>query len=72
MTVEVIIQYEPPVDGFHTFPLEQAQIIPDWLEEHGLEMADATIHLGEAPIILVAYWREEQCSPPLRLVTGVG
>jgi len=72
MTAEVIVQYEPPVDGFHAFPLDQANVIPSWLEEHGLEMADASVHFGENPTVLVAYWRIEPKPPPLRLVTGVG
>lgn len=72
MAAEVIVHYEPPVDGFHAFPLDQANDIPAWLEEHDLEMADASVHFGEKPMVLVAYWRAEPEPPRLRLVTGVG
>jgi len=70
MAAEVIVQYEPPVDGFHAFPLDQANAIPSWLEEHGLEMADASVHFGEDPTVLVAYWRSEQKLPRLRILKG--
>jgi hypothetical protein len=70
MTAEVVVQYEPPADGFHAFPLADAADIPAWLDEHGLEMADASVHFGEDPVVLVAYWRSEPDPPTLRLVRG--
>lgn len=70
MAAEVIVTYEPPADGFHAFPLADAENIPAWLEEHGLEMADASVHFGVEPVVLVAYWRVGREPPVLRVLDG--